>query len=174
VIHAANGAGDPLVVIDGFGGLAGYDLDEIDDATGPIREKVYEIIKACLEPGSLLLPPLCAINALKELPLTQWIVEMDAICFDISPEMGLQAQQDFQSLVYSDLFTTISFFALFQLYTSDLEFYKQFLENDGLPFRLQPSAYLAQFRIALAAKCQMRAPHRDCFRSFDADTKVLN
>ena len=72
-------------------------LDEIDDATGPIREKGYEIMKACLEPGSLLLPPLRAINALKEIPLTQWVVEMDAIYFDISPEMGLQAQQDFQS-----------------------------------------------------------------------------
>jgi hypothetical protein len=49
---------------------------------------------------------------------------MDAIYFDISPEMGLQAQQDFQSLVYSDFFTAISFFALFQLHTSDLGFYK--------------------------------------------------
>jgi hypothetical protein len=57
------------MAIDGFGGLAGYDLAEVDDATGPIRERVYEIMKACLEPGSLLLPPLRAINALKELPL---------------------------------------------------------------------------------------------------------
>jgi hypothetical protein len=98
-------------------------------------------MKACLEPGGLLLTPLRAINAIRELPLTQWIVEMDAIYFDISPEMGLQAQQDFQSIVYSDLFTTISFFALFQLNTSDLEFYKQFLENDGVtasPFAYNP------------------------------------
>jgi hypothetical protein len=117
VIQAAIDAKDPLVVIDGFGGSAGYDLDEVDDAAGPIRERVYEIMKACLEPGSLLLPPLQAINALKELPLTQWIVEMEAIYFDISPEMGLQAQQGFQSLVHSDLFIIISFFTLFQLCT---------------------------------------------------------
>jgi hypothetical protein len=170
VIQAAIDAKDPLVVIDGFGGPAGHDLDEIDGAAGRIREKVYEIIKVCLEPGSLLLPPLRATNALKELPLTQWVVEMDAIYFDISPEMGLQAQQDFQSLVYSDLLAIISFFTLFQLYTSDLGFCKQFLENDGAPFRLQPSAYLAQFRIALTAKCEHFV---DCFRSFDADAKEL-
>jgi hypothetical protein len=48
VIQAAIDAKDLLMIIDGFGGLAGYDLDEIDDATGPIREKVYEIMKACL------------------------------------------------------------------------------------------------------------------------------
>jgi hypothetical protein len=65
VIQAAIDAKDPRMAIGGFGGLAGYDLAEVDDATGPIRERVYEIKKACLEPGSLLLPPLRAINALK-------------------------------------------------------------------------------------------------------------
>jgi hypothetical protein len=40
VIQTAIDAEDPLMVIDGFGGSAGYDLDEIDDdAAGPIREK---------------------------------------------------------------------------------------------------------------------------------------
>jgi hypothetical protein len=37
---------------------------------------------------------------MKEMPLYEWILEMDAIYFDINPEMGLQAQQDFQTLVY--------------------------------------------------------------------------
>jgi hypothetical protein len=171
LIQAAIDAKDPLVVIDGFGGSASYDLDEVDDAAGPIRERVYEIMKACLEPGSLLLPPLQAINALKELPLTQWIVEMEAIYFDISPEMGLQAQQPTGFSVLSTLGFVYHHFLLYfisTVYTSDLEFYKQFLENDGVPFRLQPSAYLAQFRIALTAKCEHFV---DCIRSFDADTK---
>jgi hypothetical protein len=85
-----------------------------------LRERVYEIICANLEPGSLLLPPLRAINAIKELPLYEWITEMGAIYFDISPEMGLQAQQDFQthSLVYVDLYTIISSFALSTVYTA--------------------------------------------------------
>jgi hypothetical protein len=43
-------------VIDGFGGLLGYDLALIDTACGPVRERVYEIICANLEPGSLLTP----------------------------------------------------------------------------------------------------------------------
>jgi hypothetical protein len=44
--------------------------------------------------------PLRATNAIKELPLTDWVMEMGAIYFDINPEMGLQAQQDWQTLVY--------------------------------------------------------------------------
>jgi hypothetical protein len=56
--------------------------------------------------------PLRATNAIKELPLTDWVMEMGAIYFDINPEMGLQAQQDWQTLVYLDLYTTTSFFPL--------------------------------------------------------------
>ena len=48
---------------------------------------------------------------------------MDAIYFDINPEMGLQAQQDFQTLVYEHLYTIISFLILFQQYANDHEFF---------------------------------------------------
>ena len=67
--------------------------------------------------------------------LYEWILEMDAIYFDINPEMGLQAQQDFQTLVYEHLYTIISFLILFQQYANDYEFFQQFLNNDGVPFR---------------------------------------
>ena len=67
--QAASDAGNTLKVIDGFGGLLGYDLALIDTACGPIRERVYEIICANLEPGSLLLQSLRQINAAKDLPL---------------------------------------------------------------------------------------------------------
>jgi hypothetical protein len=100
--------GSRLNVIDGFGD----DLDNIDTACGPIRERVYEIICANLEPGSQLLQSLRQINAVKDMALYEWILEMDAIYFDINPEMGLQAQHDFQTLVYEHLYTTISFFIL--------------------------------------------------------------
>jgi hypothetical protein len=69
--------------------------------------------------------------------------------------MGLQAQQDFQTLVYEHLYTIISFFILFSQYASDYEFYQQFLNNDGVPFRMQASVFLQQLRIALTAHCQM-------------------
>jgi hypothetical protein len=78
-----------LKVIDGFRGSVGYDLDNLDTASGPIRERVYEIICANLEPGSLLLQSLRQINnAVEDMPLYEWVLEMDAIYFDINPEMG--------------------------------------------------------------------------------------
>jgi hypothetical protein len=104
-----------LKVIDGFRGLVGYDLDNLDAVSGPIRERVYEIICANLEPGSLLLQSLRQINAMKEMPLYEWVLEMDAIYFDINPEIGPQAQQDFQTLVYEHLYTIISFHFLRRL-----------------------------------------------------------
>jgi hypothetical protein len=55
---AINGGNTLKGVIDGYGGLLGYDLALIDTACGPIRERVYEIICANLEPGSLLLQSL--------------------------------------------------------------------------------------------------------------------
>jgi hypothetical protein len=85
-----------------------------------------------LEPGSLLLQSLRQINALKDMPLYEWILEMDAIYFDINPEMGLQVQQDFQTLVCEHLYTTISFLILFQQYANDYEFFQQFLNTDAL------------------------------------------
>jgi hypothetical protein len=162
--------GTPLKVIDGYGGLLGYDLELIDTASGPIRERVYEIIRANLEPGSLLLDSLRQINAVKDMPLYEWVIEMDAIYFDINPEMGLQAQQDFQTLVYEHLYTIISFLLLFQQYASDYEFFQQFLNNDGVPFRMQASVYLQQLRIALTARC---GHFIECFRLFDEETVKL-
>jgi hypothetical protein len=159
-----------LKVIDGFGGLVGYDLDNLDTVSGPIRERVYEIICANLEPGSLLLQSLRQINAMKEMPLYEWILEMDAIYFDINSEMGLQVQQDFQTLVYEHLYTIISFLILFQQYASDYEFFQQFLNNDGVPFRMLASVFLQQLRIALTAKC---GHFIEGFRRFDTDTVTL-
>ena len=95
---------------------------------------------------------------------------MDAIYFDINPEMGLQAQQDFQTLVYEHLYTIISFLLLFQQYASDYEFFQQFLNNDGVPFRMQASVYLQQLRIALTARC---GHFIECFRLFDEETVKL-
>ena len=150
--------GTPLKVIDGYGGLLGYDLELIDTASGPIRERVYEIIRANLEPGSLLLDSLRQINAVKDMPLYEWVIEMDAIYFDINPEMGLQAQQDFQTLVYEHLYTIISFLILFQQYANDYEFFQQFLNNDGVPFRMQASVSPAT--ATHCCHCQVRAFHR--------------
>ena len=153
--------GSTLKVIDGFGGLVGYDLDNLDAVNGPIRERVYEIICANLEPGSQLLQSLRQINAVKDMALYEWILEMDAIYFDINPEMGLQAQQDFQTLVYEHLYTIISFLILFQQYANDYEFFQQFLNNDGVPFRMHASVYLQQLRIAVTARC---GHFIECFR----------
>jgi hypothetical protein len=50
------------------------------------------------------------------MPLYEWILGMGAIYFDINPEMGLQAQQDFQTPVYEHLYAIISFFILFSRY----------------------------------------------------------
>jgi hypothetical protein len=88
MVQKAIDDGSKLKVIGGFGGLLGYDLDNIDTACGPIRERVYEIICANLEPGSLLLQSLRQINAVKDMALYELILEMDAIYFDINPEMG--------------------------------------------------------------------------------------
>jgi hypothetical protein len=167
--EAIDGGNTPKV-IDGFGGLLGYDLTPIDTACGPVRERVYKIICANLEPGSLLLQPLRQINAAKDLPLYEWVLEMDAIYFDINPEMGLQAQQDFQTLVYEHLHTIISFLILFQQYASDYEFFQQFLNNDGVPFRMKASVYLQQLRIAVTARC---GHFIECFRLFDEATIKL-
>jgi hypothetical protein len=170
IVQAAIGDKTALEVIDGFGGLVGYDLDNIDSGSGPIRERAYEIICANLEPGSLLLQSLRQINAVKEMPLYEWILEMDAIYFDINPEMGLQAQQDFQTLVYEYLYAIISFCILFSQYASGYGFYQQFLNNDGVPFRMKASVFLQQLRTALTARC---GHFVKCFRRFDEDTATL-
>jgi hypothetical protein len=105
---------------------------------------------------------------MKEMPLCEWVLEMDAIYFDINPEMGLlQAQQDFQTLVYEHLYAIISFIILFSQYASDYEFYQQFLNNDGVPFRMLAPVFLQQLRIALTARC---GHFVECFRRFDEDT----
>jgi hypothetical protein len=103
----------------------------------------------------------------EDMPLCEWVLEMDAIYFDINPEMGLQAQQDFQTLVYGHLYAIIFFLILFQQYASDYEFFQQFLNNDGVPFRMQASAFLQQLRIALTARC---GHFIECFRRPDGDT----
>jgi hypothetical protein len=41
-----------------FGGRKGYNLDLIDTETGPIRDRIYKIIKASLHTKSLWLPQL--------------------------------------------------------------------------------------------------------------------
>jgi hypothetical protein len=79
IVQAAIDDKTAMKAIDGFGGIVGYDLDKIDTGSGPIRERAYEIICANLEPGSLLLQSLRQINAMKEMPIYEWILEMDAI-----------------------------------------------------------------------------------------------
>jgi hypothetical protein len=110
------------------------------------------------------------VVAVKDMPLYEWVLEMDAIYFDINPEMGLQAQQDFQTLVYEHLYTIIFFLILFQQYANDYEFFQQPLNNDGVPFRMQASVFLQQLRIALTARC---GHFIECFRRFDEDTVKL-
>ena len=69
----------------------------------------------------------------------------------MSPESSLKAQQSFQGLVYLPDFTIQSFFMIFAAFAAEWCFFRQFLENDGVPFRLDPREYIAQLRIATTA-----------------------
>jgi hypothetical protein len=53
------------------------------------------------------------------------------------------------------LYAIISFLILFQQYASDYEFFQQFLNNDGVPFRMQASVFLQQLRIAVTARSRV-------------------
>ena len=145
----------PILVVDGFGGRKGYDLDMVDTCTVPVRERVYEIIKACLEPDCLWQASLKLYNSMPNSCLTGWIHELDAAYFQVSPEMGLKAQQDFQRIVYLPDYTITSFIILFMTMAAEWEFYLQFLEHNGEPFRLTASAYIAQMRISVTAKTSL-------------------
>ena len=61
---------NPILVVDGFGGKKGYDLDMVDTSTVPVRERVYEIIKACLEPDCLWQASLKFYNSMPDTCLT--------------------------------------------------------------------------------------------------------
>jgi hypothetical protein len=50
--------------------------------------------------------------------------------------VNLKAQQSFQSPVYLPDFTIQSFFMMFAAFATEWCFFRQFLENGGLPFRL--------------------------------------
>jgi hypothetical protein len=106
-------AENPVLVVDGFGGKKGYDLKMIDTATVPVRERVYEIKKACLEPDCLWQASLKLYNSMPISCLTGWIHELDAAYFQVSPEIGLKAQQDFQRIVYLPDYSITSFIILF-------------------------------------------------------------
>jgi hypothetical protein len=58
IVQRAIDAEKPLAVVDGFGGRKGYNLELIDTDTGPIRDRIYKIIKASLHTKSLWLPQL--------------------------------------------------------------------------------------------------------------------
>ena len=103
-------------------------------------------------------------NSMPSSCLTGWIHELDATYFQVSPEMGLKAQQDFQRIVYLPDYTVTSFIVLFMTLAAEWEFYLQFLEHNGVPFRLTPSAYIAQLRISVTAKTSLFV---DLFLSLD-------
>jgi hypothetical protein len=133
-------------------------LDNIDTGSGPIRERVYEIICTNLEPaGSLLLQSLRQINAMKEMPLCEWILD---------------------NRIFKPSFTSIcipSFLSSFSLVNTPVwlwVLHQQFLNNDGAlaPFRMLASVFLQQLRIALTAKC---GHFVECFRRFDEDSATL-
>jgi hypothetical protein len=73
----------------------------------------------------------------------------------MSPESSLKSQQSFQGLVYLPDFTIQSFFMMFAAFATEWCFFRQFLENGGLPFRLNPREYIAQLRIATTAKTDL-------------------
>jgi hypothetical protein len=122
-----------LHVVDGYGGLKGYNLDIVDTTTGPIRERIYKIIKASMHSSSLWLPQLIdkLIYSMEDMCMSTFFRELDAQYFRMSPETGLRAQRDFQGLVYLPDFTIHSFLLIFAAFSAEWCFFKQFLENDG-------------------------------------------
>jgi hypothetical protein len=155
LVQSAIDAGKPLVIVDGFGGRKGYNLDLIDTDTGPIRDRIYKIIKASLHTKSLWLPQLKFIYGVETMCMSSFFAELDSIYFRMSPESSLKAQQSFQGLVYLPDFTIQSFFVIFAAFVAEWCFFRQFLENGGLPFRLDPREYIAQLRIATTAKTDL-------------------
>ena len=155
IVQSAIDAAKPLVIVDGFGGRKGYSLELIDTDTGPIRDRIYKIIKASLHTRSLWLPQLKFIYSVETMCMSSFFAELDSIYFRMSPESSLKAQQSFQSLVYLPDFTIQSFFMMFAAFATEWCFFRQFLENGGLPFRLDPREYIAQLRIATTAKTDL-------------------
>jgi hypothetical protein len=105
--------------------------------------------------GWLWQAPLKLYNSMPNSCLTGWIHELDAAYFQVSPEMGLKAQQEFQRIVYLPDYIITSFIILFMTLAAEWEFYLQFLEHNGEPYRLTASAYIAQMRISVTAKTSL-------------------
>jgi hypothetical protein len=96
--------------------------------------------------------------------MSDFIRGMDQLYFQISPEQALDAQRDFQGLVYTTAFSLAKILSIWW------EFYKQFIENAGIPMRMAPSAMHQQLRIALTAQCDIFNP---TFREFDTEVLKL-
>jgi hypothetical protein len=89
IIKDSRSFDEPLMVVDGIGHLQGYPTSHMDERTQPLRNKVYEIIKATIGTDCLWMGSLRAINSQRNLPISDFIREMDEFYFQISPEQAL-------------------------------------------------------------------------------------
>jgi hypothetical protein len=71
--------------------------------------------------------------------MSSFFAELDSLYFRMSPESSLKSQQNFQGLVYHlPDFTIQSFFMMFAAFATEWCFFRQFLENGGVPFSTAP------------------------------------